>query len=399
MKEYCGKPSVDLPPVVQEALDALRPVPDIDSEAWEAGREAYLSEARRLAASREERRLTGWLAPILSFLKLDLDQVRPLAVAWRTALIIALALGGSVGTVGAARSSLPGSPFYSLKVRLETWEMERLQEPDEVTEKALSQAQQRVEEAERLASRGRDVPIDVAALYQARLDTALQASDSLSEPQRLQTQVHISETLRQQLETMVSVAGQVQDREGEVDQVDDEDGVRALIRAMQETQARLSDPEHEGRHDDEDKPGIGAGVGDGPQGPRDAPGGPERDGGDGACKPRGPSDDERTEDKGARPDLDDRPGPPGGDDEEKPGNRSEHAERGDDDSDSDDGDDETGPNPGERDDDEDEDDARGPRDGRDGSEDDDDHHGGEDCSDDDEADENRSDREPGDNED
>lgn len=292
MKEERGTLNADLPPTVEEALEALRPVPDIDPEAWEARREAYLLEVRRLAASREDRRPAGWLAPVLSFLKLDSDPERPLAVVWRTALIIALVLGGSVGTVSAARASLPGSPFYPLKVRLERWEIERLQEPEKVTAEALSHAQMRVEEAERLASRGRGVPQEVAAIYEERLETALQASGALSEPQRLQAQVHISLTVRQQLEVMASVAGQVQ---GEDDDLNDEDGVRALIRAMQQTQARIGDSEHEGHDDNDDKPGYEAGEGDGPQGPPEMPGGAGCDDDAGVCR----SEEDEDADDGA----------------------------------------------------------------------------------------------------
>ncbi len=238
----------ELPHTVREALEALKPVPDVDPAKWEQGRQAFIAEAQATAAVRQTAatsragRPGGWRGTVGTLF--DLRRTGFGAVALKALAVLVLVLGGSVGTVAAARDSLPGSALYGLKLQLEQWELSQAHTPETVSERALVQSGQRVEEAARLAGEGRTVPDDLAAHFQQRLSLALQASGSLGEPQRLQTQTHISETLRQQMQTMAQVAVEVR---GEGEDGNDQ-AIMAMIRTMEETQAQLGP--HEDIHDD-----------------------------------------------------------------------------------------------------------------------------------------------------
>ena len=265
----------DLPDSVRDALEALRSVPEADPVAWEHHRQAYLTKVHAEAAANVDRRQPpahaphrGWKAALGSLFSFRVRGVHPMTHVLRLGVVIALLFGGGAGTVLAARESLPGSVLYPLKVRLEEWELERVEGPLQVSERALSQTQTRFWEINQLTERGRPVPDDVAARYEEHLSLALQASDTLTEPLRLQTQSQISETLQHQMETMTRIAAQVEG-EGE-----DDGAVQAVIRTMEMTQAQLGTGA--GQEGDEVQGGpYQAGPGAGPQ--EDGPGEPNED--------------------------------------------------------------------------------------------------------------------------
>ncbi len=236
----------ELPHTVREALEALKPVPDVDPVTWEQGRQAFIIEARQTAMAHQTPAIDtagrpgGWRGALGALF--DVRKNRLGAVALKALAVLILVLGGSVGTVAAARGSLPGSALYGLKLQLEQWELTQAHTPEAVSERALIQSGQRVEEAARLAGEGRTVPDDLAAHFQERLSLAMQASGSLGEPQRLQAQSHISETLRHQMETMAQAALQARGEN------EDDQAIMAMIRTMEETQAQLGP--HEDIHDD-----------------------------------------------------------------------------------------------------------------------------------------------------
>jgi hypothetical protein len=258
MKHEHGRSTQDLPESVRKALDALRPVPHVDQDTWAAGREAFLAEARRYAEDPVPLavawRRMDWKEVLRSLFSFNLRETAPLALALKLFLVVALAVGGSVGTVSAARESLPGSPLYPVKIRLETWEMSRADTPEDTAQRALSHAQNRVEEVTRLADRDRPIPDDVAERFQHQLVLAIQASENLSNSLKLQVQSQISETLHTQLQMMA----QIQAEGAGDDDAGGEDGVQAMIRALEEARAHL------GRRDD-DAPGYGAGDGELPE--------------------------------------------------------------------------------------------------------------------------------------
>ncbi|MBN1248071.1 MAG: hypothetical protein JXC32_10470 [Anaerolineae bacterium] len=178
-----------------------------------------------------------------------------MAVAFKLMLLLAMMAGGSTGAVRAARESLPGSPLYAIKTQLENWELGQARNPDALTQVAMAQAQNRVEEARRLADQGDGVPSELAARYQERLGMALQASGTLTEPLRLQVRASISETVRNQMQIMAKVAAGTED--------DGEAGpVQAMVQAMVQAHTQI------GQSDDGDSPGgngPGGGICDGPE--------------------------------------------------------------------------------------------------------------------------------------
>jgi hypothetical protein len=247
MRQQRNEEFVELPPVVRDALDALKPVPEADPVVWEQNRIAYLAAA--LKDSVTSRTMVplgaetdgspghatdrhGWRAALSELLSFRVREVRPMTVALRLVLMVALLLGASAGTVAAAQDSLPGSVLYPLKVQLEHWEIARASDAFALSERALSQSQTRLWEANQLADKGKTVPEDLAARYQHQLGVAIQASGTLTEPLRLQAQSHISETLQHHVRTMAEIAAKVSNQ-GE------DPAIQAMIRTMQETQAQL----------------------------------------------------------------------------------------------------------------------------------------------------------------
>jgi len=230
----------DLPPIVREALAALRPVPDLRREDWANHRQAFLAQVRDLAAagavtSDEKPRRSGWSTMLGSIFTFRTKEATPMSIIARLVVMIALALGGSLGTVQAARESLPGTLLYAVKTQLEQLEILLAGGPEQVTEKALVQAQERVEEVARLAEEGRQVPSEVAQQYRRHLEVALQASNQLEEPTRSHAQEQIQQALQRQLALMAEVKARVQSRTGE----SDGEAVEAITRAMRQMQKRL----------------------------------------------------------------------------------------------------------------------------------------------------------------
>ncbi len=232
----------DLPPIVREALAALRSVPEPGPEDWASHRQAFLAQVRDLAVAGavtpdEKPRRSGWSTVLGSIFTFRTKEATPMSIIARLVVMIALALGGSIGTVQAARESLPGTLLYAVKTQLERLEILLAGGPEQVTEKALAQAQERVEEVARLAEEGRQVPSEVAQQYQRHLEVALQASNQLEEPMRNHAQEQIQQVLRRQLALMAEVEARVQSRTGE----SDGEAVEAIMRAMRQMQERLGE--------------------------------------------------------------------------------------------------------------------------------------------------------------
>ena len=157
-----------------------------------------------------------------------------MSVALSVMMILALVFGGSAGVVAEARESLPGSPLYGLKVRVERWDIEQVATKEELANRALEQAQERVKEATQLSGEGKTVPDDVALRFREQLSIALQAGGSLEESHRLQFQPRLREALQQQLRTMTQLAAQTKGEDG------DNEAVAAMVRTIEQTQAQLA---------------------------------------------------------------------------------------------------------------------------------------------------------------
>ncbi len=288
-----------LPGSVARALDALRPVPEPDPEVWKQSRHSYITAATALAGARRSEAplvpqpvsrkperwqvFRGLAGAVRGFMQFRTWRAIPTRAVLISALALALFLGSSVGAVSAARDSLPGTPLYGLKIKLEQWALGRAQTPQAVSSEALAQSQIRVDEAARMVAAGDPVPIEVAARFQEQLTLAVQATGSLDEPLRLQARSRISETLQHQIRAMTEISSKVKDGSSETV---DHGAVLAMIQAMVQTQAQLGPGQGEGQVDgtpgQEQEPttaepadecdGPDCGNHEGPAGPDQGPG-------------------------------------------------------------------------------------------------------------------------------
>ena len=285
-----------LTPIVREALERLRPVPAPDSAAWEADRQAFLTQARAYSSEAVSTPPIERDVPLLSLwmLKLKLKLKKFLTISFKEApmlafvkvfLVLAVALGGSAGAAEATYNSLPGSPLYALKLQLEDWQLDLASQPATKAEVAMRLAERRLDEALALADREDEIPIEVAERYQAHLETALQATETITTPHRERIQARLAEQLQAMLEQLP------------------EDVPEEAIAAM--TQAMTTAQERVGAGGPPDEVGPPSDIpGDG-EGPPDEAGPPKGKG-------EGEDDDEGDEDAGPPDDADppEEAGPP-----------------------------------------------------------------------------------------
>lgn len=199
--------------IVDKALSHLVEVPAPDGESWERGRAAFLTRARQLkpepVSQTSPARLKGWTAGFINLLSTKIPARKEINMTGLATILItvsaifALAIGG----VDAAQSSLPGTPFYPLKTTWETVQLSLAASPDTLAERALVNANSRVQEAQKLAQSGLQIPPELPQQYRSSLQTALQAASGLDEPLRsqlmtkLQTQLGLHQQLLNQAKT------------------------------------------------------------------------------------------------------------------------------------------------------------------------------------------------------
>lgn len=264
MKLQWQSTASEVPHIVREALDALRPVAEPDPEAWTEKRSAYLMEVHRYAELHQGTnrdtllpmavtspafvRRRNW-SGIRSLFNFNPKEVGYMALALKLMVAMALIFGGSAGTIAASQESLPGSPLYQIKLQLENWEIAHAGTSEDTARAAMAQAQVRVNEASRLSERGQAVPDEVAVRFQLQLALALQAGGELDEPAKSRVRADIAEMIAAQLQTMARLrAAQGGDPESD-------DALQAMIRTMEQTQAQLGQNSDDGH-------GSGPGPGD-----------------------------------------------------------------------------------------------------------------------------------------
>ena len=245
-------------PLVEKALDDLRPVPDPDPDRWEAARQAFLAEAqdfpseagRAASETDQENRRAGLRAFLL-----PLWERRPTSMLARLLILVSVLLGGTIGTVEAAQSSLPGSALYPVKLQIEDLRAGRAQDPEGQAERALEAAEKRLEEAERLAERGDAIPAELGTRYAEQVSLALQATEALTGSVRSEVEAEIREELADHLEELQ----ELQLRLGQ-----DDEALASMRAAIEEAGAQLGgldasfdddddlDGEEDGDLDDDD---------------------------------------------------------------------------------------------------------------------------------------------------
>lgn len=242
-------------PISQEGRELLAPLRRVsppDEEMWDEHRRAFLAEvedfAEKAVTFAPNSRRKGWKGFRLFRLK-----EAWMFTALKALVVLSLIAGGSAGTVRAAQQSLPGSPLYALKTQIETWQLEAAPNPEAQMEQAMTMAQRRIEEAQKLSERDEPVPPAVAASYERHLGSALQAAEGITEPLKLRAHEHISQTLGTHLQLME----QVRAKQTANGPSEDHDPVQAMIQAMVQTRAQFHNEDAPGHGPVE--PGSGAG--------------------------------------------------------------------------------------------------------------------------------------------
>jgi len=231
-----------MPASVRQALRDLRPVPKLGRDAWDASRASFLAQASEMhlsalnsTARNDRERETAWM-PWTALRRFALRDFSPMAVALKAVLVVALLMGGSVGTVSAARRSLPGALLYGFKVRLEDWELDRAGDLEETALVALSQTDERVSEATRLLRLGRPVPQETAERYSVQLELVQSHAAELGGVGPSGAGTQIGGALDRQLRLMERTVANVA-RDGESDPVDP--GAEAMIRTLRAAQSNM----------------------------------------------------------------------------------------------------------------------------------------------------------------
>lgn len=232
--------SEDMPEVVRLHLQRFRETPTPDPVAWQAGRAAFLNEARQMAAqrvvvlpvARREGRMGRTIHSIIPMFK----RSGPVGVLLRVALILTLLTGASVGAVAASQNSLPGSPIYVVKTAWENTQTRLTVSPEARVDKAITMSQTRVEELQELAASGEAIPEEVVQRYALHLNAAIQAMGELPEAIQNETRARLRENLTLQELVLEQTQERVNQNAG------DDTPVREMAGILLRTRERLQEP-------------------------------------------------------------------------------------------------------------------------------------------------------------
>ncbi len=151
-------------------LSILKKTPKRKPRAAALGRAQFLAQAKTMRDS------LPTPAPRFREFRLFLASKRPswrprLALSWVTAVLVALGLFLSTGvlTVSASQGSLPGEPFYAVKIWTEDTVLRSVTSPEARLNLILDLTDRRMQEITRLVETGRPVPQQVVD----RLNTEL----------------------------------------------------------------------------------------------------------------------------------------------------------------------------------------------------------------------------------
>lgn len=226
-----------------------------------------------------------------------------MVVALKLMLIFSLMFGASAGTVSAAQGSVPGDPLYGVKLAWEQAQLNMAATPEAKLERLLTMAQTRLQEAQKLAEKGQDVPTALVQRYQLHVQQAerlVAGSDAAVRQQlmdRLQTRLQEHEQLMTQLQQRVQ------------DRAQSQTALQQMLKTQEQVRERLQQQWEDGTPGQQGSGNGGAqqgGTGGGQQGPAgpgpnpsatpQGPQGPNQGGGQqgpnptATCTPQAPGD-------------------------------------------------------------------------------------------------------------
>jgi hypothetical protein len=197
-------------PKVEQLLQSLQPVPERSPQAAADGRARFLSQAaaqpaRKLAvlpvSTGQVGRHNGW------FDKFFRKELPKMSVLTTLMLIVALVFGGSGAAYAAAQPSLPDQPLYGLKLAGEDLQMQLTANVQNRLELALKFSQRRVDEMEKMADAGKDIPASVQARWQQQVQEAVHLATNMPEEGgRTRAMLQVHEQLQTQAQLMDQAA-------------------------------------------------------------------------------------------------------------------------------------------------------------------------------------------------
>ncbi len=273
---------LELPESVARAFASLREVPPPDAERWAARRAAFLQQAQneRPAAVTfaPSARHKEQESPKRGFKLWFAKEGNLMVTALKLMLIFSLMFGTSAGTVSASQNSVPGDPLYGVKLAWEQAQLNLATKPEAKVERLLTMAQTRLQEAEKLAAAGKDVPTALAQRYQAHVQEAERLIGTCEEPVRQQLMDRLQTRLAEHEQTMTQLAERVQTR------AQSEAALQQMLQTQQQVRERLQQQWQDGTPGQQGP----AGPGPNPTGTPQGPNGPNPGGGGGQQGPAGP---------------------------------------------------------------------------------------------------------------
>ncbi len=200
-------PYEGLDPRLIPDFERLAQAPERDPQAAAVGRANFLAQAetfKTAVSPAAKARHTGWIS---LFFKKEPIKMTTLSTL---ILIASLFLGGTGATVAAAQNSLPNQPLYAVKLASEDVRSGLAAQEQTRLDLALNFANQRLSEAEKLASAGTAVPQTVLTRYQQELQNALSVSAGMNDDALHQALLRIQAHLQAQLAALDGLPAAVQ---------------------------------------------------------------------------------------------------------------------------------------------------------------------------------------------
>jgi len=193
-------------PRVEQLLRSLQAVPERNQQAAADGRARFLDQAaaqpaKKLAAvpvsAGQKQRHNGW------FDKLFRKELPRMSVLTTLMLIVALVFGGSGAAYAAAQQTLPDQPLYGLKIAGEDLQIQLTANEQNRMELALKFSQRRVDEMEKMANAGKEIPAAVQSRWQQQVQEAVQLATNMPEEgTRTRAMLKVHEQLQTQARLM-----------------------------------------------------------------------------------------------------------------------------------------------------------------------------------------------------
>lgn len=190
--------------VVQQ-LEQLKSVPQRNAQRAQAGRAAFLQEARQFAqtvSAPAELRPIEWKQKILNIFSTRKERSPMLSSLTTLILVLTLIFGGGGITVASAQNSLPDQPLYNLKLWSEELRFNLTSDPQAAWQLAESFAERRATETQTMLAAGQTPSQAVQERYRSQIEQATHLAAGLPADQALGALEQIRQQLRQQEQSL-----------------------------------------------------------------------------------------------------------------------------------------------------------------------------------------------------